>query len=72
MKKTRKFLFDTISTKTFSRSCCNEIPVFGQYRSLQPGQGEGAEPILEFKGTVRYVEKGHPTLVTYVDLILQT
>ena len=28
-------------------------------------------PILEFKGSVRYIQKGHPTLVTQVDLILQ-
>ena len=30
-----------------------------------------AEPTLEFNGSVRYVLKGHPTLVTYVDLIFQ-
>ena len=28
-------------------------------------------PILEFKGNVRHIQKGHPTLVTQVDLILQ-
>ena len=28
-------------------------------------------PILEFKGSVRHVQKGYPTLVTQVDLILQ-
>ena len=28
-------------------------------------------PILEFKGSVRRVQKGHPTLVPKVDLILQ-
>ena len=27
-------------------------------------------PILEFKGSVHHFEKGHPTLVTQVDLIL--
>ena len=30
-----------------------------------------AGPILEFKGSVQHVQKGHPTLVTQVDLILQ-
>ena len=29
------------------------------------------EPISEFKGGIRYVQKGHPTLATLVDLILQ-
>ena len=29
-----------------------------------------AVPILEFQGSVRDVQKGHPTLVTRVDLIL--
>ena len=28
-------------------------------------------PISEFKGSVRHVHKGHPTLVTQIDLILQ-
>ena len=32
---------------------------------------EFAEPILQFKGSVRHVQKGHPTLVTLVDLFLQ-
>lgn len=26
-------------------------------------------PILEFKGSVQHVQKGHPTLVTQFDLI---
>ena len=26
-------------------------------------------PILEFKGSVKYVQKEHPTFVTQVDLI---
>ena len=30
-----------------------------------------SEPTLEFKGSVRHVQKGHPTLVTQVNLILQ-
>ena len=30
-----------------------------------------AGPILEFKGTIRYVQKGHLTLITQVDPILQ-
>ena len=30
-----------------------------------------AESVLEFKGSVRHVKKGHPTLVTQVDLIFQ-
>ena len=29
-----------------------------------------SEPILEFKGSVQHIQKGHPTLVTQVDLIL--
>ena len=29
-----------------------------------------AVPILEFQGSVRDVQKGHPTLVTQVDRIL--
>ena len=28
-------------------------------------------PILEFKGCVWHVQKGHPTFVTQIDLILQ-
>ena len=28
-------------------------------------------PILQFKGSVQHVQKGHPILVTQVDLILQ-
>ena len=30
-----------------------------------------SKTILEFKGSVQCVQKGHPTLVTQVDLILQ-
>ena len=30
-----------------------------------------SEPTLEFKGSVWHVQKRHPTLVAYVDLILQ-
>lgn len=30
-----------------------------------------SEPILEFKGSVWHVQKRHPTLVAYIDLILQ-
>ena len=32
--------------------------------------GESAGPVLEFTVRVEYVQKGHPTLVTQVDLIL--
>ena len=28
--------------------------------------------ILEFKGSIRHVQKGHPALVTQVDLIFHT
>ena len=28
-----------------------------------------SEPLLEFKGSARHVEKGHPTLIIQVDLI---
>ena len=31
----------------------------------------GPKPILEFKGSTWHVQKGHPALVTQVDLILQ-
>ena len=27
--------------------------------------------ILEFQGSVRHIQEGHPTLVTQIDLILQ-
>ena len=30
-----------------------------------------SEPILEFKGSIWYVQKEHPNMVTQVDMILQ-
>ena len=40
---------------------CSVIIVLAQFTGL----------ILEFKGNVRYVRKGHPSMVTQADIVLQ-
>ena len=42
---------------------------FTYYPNFPDSKGQTV-PILEFKGSVRDVQKGHPTTVTQVNLIL--
>ena len=52
----------TINVRNYRTLC---IEIFKTLNNISP------EPILKFKGSVRHVQNGYPTLVPKVDLILQ-
>ena len=47
------------------------LPLFVPPDVLAGFKAMPSVPILAFKGSVQHIQKGHPTLVTQVDLMLQ-